>query len=75
MYTARRPGEPVEDYAERLSLEQTEWAGPHIGGGAGVWGRLGSRFMIGSQVALDVLISDNHEDVPLTLSLSLGLWL
>ncbi len=39
------------------------------------WGHLGTRFMVGGEIVSDVLMAELAGVYPLTLSLSLGLWL
>lgn len=57
----------------RTSIASPAPVAGHLGVGAGAWAHLGSRFMVGGELVVDVLI--NSELRPLTLSLSLGLWL
>jgi hypothetical protein len=49
--------------------------GGHVGVGGGIWGHLGARFLVGGELVGDVLLGELHGLYPLTLSLSLGLWL
>jgi hypothetical protein len=63
------------NYAQRLSIEQSEWAGGHIGVGVGAWGHLGGRFLLGGEAVVDFLFSDGPSDRPLALALVLGVWL
>lgn len=48
----------------------------HYGVGAGLWGRLGRRFLLGAEAALDIVQWRDRGPVPtLALALSLGAWL
>jgi len=63
-----------KDVAYRLSIEQTEWIGGHVGVGVGAWARLGGRSFVGGECVTDLLFSDRGAQT-LSLSLVLGLWL
>ncbi len=69
-------------YSQRYGLswrttdDHLSWIrGGHVGVGAGAWGHLGTRFMVGGEIVSDVLMAELAGVYPLTLSLSLGLWL
>lgn len=65
-----------EDTVTRFLAAASEWRGGHLGLGAGVWGRLGARFMVGGEVVLDLLFAQGAlQETPASISLGLGAWL
>lgn len=47
----------------------------HVGGGGGIWARLGNRFLFGGEIAIDRLIDGFRGTRPMVFSLVLGMWL
>lgn len=66
-----------QDVSLRTSLAPPDRLhGGHYGLGAGIWGRIGRRFLLGGEVASDMLRFDYRQSAStLTVSLTLGAWL
>ena len=66
-----------EERAYRLSEPPPSYFGGHLGLGAGLWGRVAGRVLVGGDVVVDVVLSDGggHETPRLMFSLTLGGWL
>lgn len=54
----------------------SRYIGGHVGLGAGAWGRIGSRFLLGGEAVFDFLLADaTLVEKPVTLAFGLGVWL